>query len=131
MQASPTRWQAVCRGKALLKPRQIAEQWVKRFNAGDPAEVAELYHKDAVQQDVGQEPLTGRPAITAFLARCIEVDYAICIPEVIDECGDVAAIQWRTPSGKGVLTFFTVRDGRIAFQRGWPANYLCSSGATS
>ena len=42
-----------------------------------------------------------------------------CIPAVIHEAGDVAILEWRDPLGLRGCGFFTVREGRIAFQRGY------------
>ena len=45
--------------------------------------------------------------------------------EVVDRwvelfnAGDVAILDWRDPLGLRGCGFFTVRDGRIAFQRGY------------
>ncbi|SOZ22476.1 hypothetical protein CBM2609_U20002 [Cupriavidus taiwanensis] len=41
-----------------------------------------------------------------------------CIIEAIREAGDVAALEWRDPIGLSGCSSFTVRDSRIAFQRG-------------
>ncbi len=38
---------------------------------------------------------------------------------VRNEAGDVAALEWRDPLGLRGCGFFTVRDGRIVFQRGY------------
>jgi hypothetical protein len=55
-----------------------------------------------------------------------------CLVEAIHETGDVVALEWRDPLGLRGCGFFTVRDGRIAFQRllgqallpqdAWPAD---------
>ena len=67
-----------------MTPKQIVDIWVKRFNLGDADGLSELYHDDAVNHQVTQEPIEGRD------------------PNGLRGCG-----------------FFTVRDGRIAFQRGY------------
>lgn len=43
----------------------------------------------------------------------------VCITDAIHEAGDVAALEWRDPLGLRGCGFFTVREGRIAFQRGY------------
>ncbi len=65
------------------------EPWVERFNAGDANGLADLYHEDAINHQVTQEAV------------------------------EVAALEWRDPLGLRSCGFFTVRDGRIAFQRGY------------
>ncbi len=37
-----------------MTPRQIVEEWVRRFNSGDADGLAELYHQHAVNHQVVQ-----------------------------------------------------------------------------
>ena len=49
-----------------MTPRQVVEEWVRRFNSGDADRLSELYHEDAVNHQVVQEPIAaGSPS-----ARC-------------------------------------------------------------
>ena len=100
-------------------PRQVVEAWVERFNAGDAAGLAELYHDEAVNHQVVQAPVAGRDAIRAMFERDFAAADMVCIVEAIHEAGEVAALEWRDPLGLRGCGFFTVRDGRIAFQRGY------------
>lgn len=102
-----------------MTPRQVVETWVERFNAGDADGLAALYADDAVNHQVTQEPVEGREAIRAMFAREFAEADMTCIVEAIHEAGDVAALEWRDPLGLRGCGFFTVRDGRIAFQRGY------------
>lgn len=102
-----------------MTPRQLVELWVERFNAGDADALAELYHEDAINHQVTQEPIEGREAIRAMFEREFSAAEMLCIPEAIHEAGQVAALEWRDPIGLRGCGFFTVRDGRIAFQRGY------------
>ena len=102
-----------------MTPRQLVERWVERFNAGDAAGLAALYHEDAVNHQVVQDPVEGRAAIQAMFEREFAAADMVCIVEAIHEAGDVAALEWRDPLGLRGCGFFTVRDGRIAFQRGY------------
>ena len=99
--------------------RQVVEAWVERFNAGDAAGLAELYHDDAVNHQVVQAPVAGRDAIRAMFERDFAAADMVCIVEAIHEAGEVAALEWRDPLGLRGCGFFTVRGGRIAFQRGY------------
>ena len=99
--------------------RQVVETWVERFNAGDAAGLAELYHDDAVNHQVVQAPVAGRDAIRAMFERDFAAADMVCIVEAIHEAGEVVALEWRDPLGLRGCGFFTVRDGRIAFQRGY------------
>lgn len=102
-----------------MTPRQIVERWVERFNAEDAAGLAELYHEDAVNHQVTQDPIRGRAAIREMFEREFATADMTCIVEAIHEAGDVVALEWRDPLGLRGCGFFTVRDDRIAFQRGY------------
>jgi ketosteroid isomerase-like protein len=103
----------------VVSPRQLVEEFVKRFNEGDASALAELYHEDAVNHQVTQQPVKGRAAIRDMFDREFATITMVCIPEIIHEAGDVAILEWRDPLGLRGCGFFTVRDGRIAFQRGY------------
>lgn len=102
-----------------MTPKQLVQTWVERFNAGDAAGLAALYHDDAVNHQVTQTPIQGRDAIRAMFDREFAAAEMVCIVEAIHEAGDVAALEWRDPLGLRGCGFFTVLDGRIAFQRGY------------
>jgi ketosteroid isomerase-like protein len=105
-----------------MTPREVVESWVERFNAGDAAGLADLYHVDAVNHQVVQDPVHGGDAIRAMLERELAAADMVCIVEAIHEAGDVAALEWRDPLGLRGCGFFTVREGRISFQRGYWAS---------
>ena len=102
-----------------MSPREVVEEWVRRFNAADVAGLAELYHEDAVNHQVALEPVEGRAAIKAMFEREFATADMTCIPEIIHEAGDVAILEWRDPVGLRGCGFFTIREERIAFQRGY------------
>lgn len=102
-----------------MTPRQVVETWVERFNAGDADGMAALYHPDAVNHQVNQDPVEGRSAIHAMFVRDFAAAEMVCIVEAIHEAGEVAALEWRDPLGLRGCGFFTVRGGQIVFQRGY------------
>jgi hypothetical protein len=102
-----------------MTPRQVVEEWVRRFNSGDADGLAELYHEDAVNHQVVQEPIAGKVAIREMFRREFAAADMTCIPEVIYEAGNVAILEWRDPLGLRGCGFFTVMDDRIVFQRGY------------
>ena len=102
-----------------MSPREVVEEWVRRFNAADADGISELYHEDAVNHQVTQDPVEGRGAIKAMFEREFASAEMTCIPEIIHEAGDVAILEWRDPLGLRGCGFFTVRGERIAFQRGY------------
>lgn len=102
-----------------MTPRQVVELWIDRFNAADAGGIADLYDADAINHQVTQEPVAGRDAIRAMFEREFAQAEMVCIPEAIHDAGDVVALEWRDPLGLRGCGFFTVREGRIAFQRGY------------
>jgi ketosteroid isomerase-like protein len=104
---------------AGVTPKQVVDRWVELFNAGDADGLAALYHDDAVNHQVAEAPVEGRAAIRDMFRREFEAADMMCIPEAVHEAGDVAILEWRDPVGLRGCGFFTVRDGRIAFQRGY------------
>lgn len=102
-----------------MLPRQVVERWVEMFNAADADGLADLYHSDAINHQVTQEPVQGRDAIRAMFQREFATADMTCIVDALYEAGDVVALEWRDPLGLRGCGFFTVRNGRIAFQRGY------------
>jgi hypothetical protein len=102
-----------------MTPREVVEEWVRRFNAGDADRLAELYHDDAINHQVVQEPIAGKAAIREMFRREFAAAAMTCIPEAIHEAGEVAILEWKDPLGLRGCGFFTVRTSRIAFQRGY------------
>ena len=102
-----------------MTPKEVVERWVELFNAADADGLAALYLDDGVNHQVAESPVDGRDAIREMFAREFSAAEMTCIPEVIHEAGDVAILEWRDPLGLRGCGFFTVRDGRIAFQRGY------------
>ncbi len=72
-----------------------------------------------MNHQVTWDPIVGRDAIRAMFEREFATAEMVCIPEEIHEAGAVIALEWRDPLGLRGCGFFTIRDGRIAFQRGY------------
>jgi limonene-1,2-epoxide hydrolase len=102
-----------------LSPTKLVERWVECFNARDADALATLYHDDAVNHQVAESLIEGRVAIRDMFRREFASADMICIPEVIHEAGDIAVLEWRDPVGLRGCGVFTVRQGRIVFQRGY------------
>jgi ketosteroid isomerase-like protein len=102
-----------------MSPKDVIAQWVERFNAADADGLAALYREDAVNHQVTQEPVEGRDAIRAMFEREFATAEMTCIVEAVHEAGDVAVLEWSDPLGLRGCGIFTVREGRIAFQRGY------------
>jgi ketosteroid isomerase-like protein len=102
-----------------MRAKEIVRAWVDAFNRADVEGLASLYHPDAVNHQVALEPVEGREAIRAMFAREFGAAKMVCIVENLFEDGDWAILEWRDPLGLRRRGFFQVRDGKIAFQRGY------------
>ena len=102
-----------------MKPKEVVEAWVRRFNAGDADGLAKLYAETAVNHQVTQDPVEGREAIRSMFQKEFSAAEMTCLIDVIHEAGDVAILEWRDPLGLRGCGFFTVQRGKITFQRGY------------
>ena len=102
-----------------MTAKEVVARWVELFNAGDADGLAALYHDGAINHQVAEPAVEGRSAIRDMFRREFAAAEMTCICEVIHEAGDVAILEWRDPHGLRGCGFFTVYDGRIAFQRGY------------
>jgi uncharacterized protein (TIGR02246 family) len=82
-----------------MTPRQVVEEWVRRFNAADADGIAELYRDDATNHQVVQKPVIGKAAIREMFRREFAVAKMVCIPVMIHEAGNVAILEWKDPLG--------------------------------
>jgi ketosteroid isomerase-like protein len=102
-----------------MTSRRVVEKWIELFNAADADGLAALYHEDAINHQVANQPLVGRAAILETFKQEFATADMVCIVEAIHEAGDVTALEWRDPMGMRGCGFFTVKDGKIVFQRGY------------
>ena len=102
-----------------MTPKALVVQWVALFNKGDAAAIAALYAEDATNHQVAETPVTGRDAIEAMFKGQFAAAKMVCIPENLFEDGNWAILEWRDPKGLRGCGFFQVKDGKIAFQRGY------------
>ena len=99
--------------------RAVVERWVAAFNAGDVEALASLYHEDAVNHQVAEDPVKGRRAIRSMFESEFATATMVCLVERIFEDGDWAILEWRDPLGLLGCGFFHVVEGRIRLQRGY------------
>lgn len=101
------------------RPKAVVQAWLDAFNRADADALAALYLPDATNHQVAESPVVGRDAIRAMFAAGFASADMVCIPENLFEDGDWAILEWRDPKGLRGCGFFQIRDGRIAFQRGY------------
>lgn len=102
-----------------MKPIELVEEWIRRFNAADVEGLAALYAIDAVNHQVVTEPLIGREAIRNMFRIEFARATMVCRKENLFECGDWAILEWSDPLGLRGCGFFQVKTDLIVFQRGY------------
>lgn len=102
-----------------MKPKEVIENWVNLFNKGDARNIAELYHPDAINHQVANDPVEGKIEIRNLFETEFAAADMTCIPENIFEDGEWAILEWKDPLGLRGCGFFQVIEGKIKFQRGY------------
>ncbi len=100
-------------------PKQIVMQWVEVFNQGDAREIAKLYHTNAINHQVANEPVIGKDAIYTMFENEFDAADMVCIVEHIFEDGEWAILEWKDPLGLRGCGFFHIVEGKIKYQRGY------------
>ena len=100
-------------------PRTIPEKWLKAFNEADADALAALYHEDAINHQVANEPVSGRDNIATMFRAEFAAAEMVCIPVNIFEDGEHAILEWTDPLGMQGCGFFHITDGKIKHQRGY------------
>jgi len=102
-----------------MTPKELVKKWVDIFNSGNAEEISELYHEDAINHQVTNDPVEGREAIKQMFVDEFAAAEMTCIVENIFEDGEWAILEWKDPMGLRGCGFFQVIDGKIKFQRGY------------
>ena len=103
----------------IMTPKQIIQKWILIFNKGNATEIAELYHRDAINHQVTNEPVVGKKAIQQMFAAEFAAAEMTCIVENLFEDGNWAILEWKDPLGLRGCGFFQIEDDKIKFQRGY------------
>jgi len=102
-----------------MSPKDIVRSWIAAFNRADVDALAALYAEDAINHQVAYEPLSGRAAIRGLFELEFSRAEMTCIEDNLFQDGDWAILEWRDPKGLRGCGFSQIRDGKIAFQRGY------------
>ena len=102
-----------------MQPKDLVNQWVEAFNAGDAEAIAEFYHEDAINHQVVNEPVVGKAAIKSMFADEFANADMVCLIENIFQDGDWAILEWQDPLGLRGCGFFQFKDNKIKLQRGY------------
>ncbi|MBB3186622.1 nuclear transport factor 2 family protein [Microbacter margulisiae] len=102
-----------------MKPNEIVRTFVELFNRKDVNGLAALYHEDAINYQVANEPIIGKENIKEMFASEFAAADMVCIVENIFEDGEWSILEWKDPLGLRGCGFFHVVDDKIKFQRGY------------
>lgn len=102
-----------------MKPKELILKWIDLFNQADSEGISELYHDDAINHQVANDPITGKQAIKEMFANEFTTANMVCISENIFEDGEWAILEWKDPLGLRGCGFFHIIDGKIKLQRGY------------
>lgn len=113
-----------------MQPKKVLLKWIDAFNKADCKTLSELYHEDAINHQVANEPVQGKSAIKKMFENEFAMAEMVCIPENIFEDGEWAIMEWKDPKGLRGCGFFHVTDGKIKLQRGYwdKLSFLKSNG---
>jgi limonene-1,2-epoxide hydrolase len=103
----------------MIKPKALVQKWVDLFNAADAQGLANLYHDDAINHQVANEPISGKSAIYEMFKSEFAQAEMTCVVEQILEDGEWAIMEWKDPLGLRGCGFFQVIEGKIKLQRGY------------
>lgn len=102
-----------------MTPKETIIRWLELFNNADAEGITALYHEDATNHQVVNEPIEGKARIGEMFVQEFQSAEMVCIPEHIFEDGEWAILEWRDPKGLRGCGFFHVTSGKIKFQRGY------------
>lgn len=102
-----------------MRPKEIVNQWVDAFNAADVESLIALYHEEAINHQVANQPVEGKAAIKEMFTNEFATAKMVAIVENIFEDGQWAILEWKDPLGIRGCGFFHVVNGKILFQRGY------------
>ncbi len=103
----------------MTQPKELVKQWVELFNQVNTNKIAELYHDDAVNHQVANEPVNGKENIRKMFEGEFTAVEMVCMVENLFEDSEWAILEWRDPLGLRGCEFFHVVDGEIKCQRGY------------
>jgi len=102
-----------------MKPKELLLAWIDAFNRADSKALSELYHENAVNHQVANEPVEGKAAIKKMFEEEFAQADMVCVPENIFHDGEWAIMEWKDPNGLRGCGFFHVVEGKIKLQRGY------------
>ena len=103
----------------MLRPKEVVCKWVDAFNNHDVEAIVSLYHDNATNHQVTNDPVIGIDAIREMFTTEFATADMTAIVENIFEDGQWAILERKDPLGLRGCGFFHVVNGKILFQRGY------------
>ena len=101
----------------MLRPKEVVCKWVDAFNNHDVEAIVSLYHDNATNHQVTNDPVIGIDAIREMFTTEFATADMTAIVENIFEDGQWAILEWKDPLGLRGCGFFHVVNGKILEQR--------------
>ncbi len=102
-----------------MSPKKVILKWIELFNQRKADDLANLYHEDAINHQVTNNPIEGKIAIKEMFVKEFAEAEMVCIIENIFEDGEWSILEWKDPLGLRGCGFFHVINGKIKSQRGY------------
>ena len=106
-----------------MKPKELIEKWIEIFNEGNADKITELYHLDAINHQVANEPIEGKEQIKEMFITEFSQAAMTCIIENIFEDGDWTILEWKDPLGLRGCGFFIFKMKKLFFREDTGTNY--------
>lgn len=102
-----------------MSPKELILKWVEIFNDNNALDISELYHDNAINHQVANEPVEGKQAIYEMFHTEFNNAKMTCIVENLFQDGEWAILEWKDPNGLRGCGFFQMKENKIIFQRGY------------
>ena len=102
-----------------MSPKETINKLVELFNKNDANGLAELYHDDAINHQVVNDPVLGKESIKEMYKEEFASADLFCIVENIFEEGEWVTLEWKDPYGLRGCDIYQIIDGKIKMQRGY------------
>jgi limonene-1,2-epoxide hydrolase len=102
-----------------MRPKDIVKEWIDLFNQGNAEKIAELYHNNAVNHQVANNPVEGKENIKKMFLDDFSKAKMVCIMENLFEDGEWCILEWKDPKELRGCGFFQIVNDKIIFQRGY------------
>lgn len=102
-----------------MRPKELIKKWLVTFGNKDVEALVSLYHDNATNHQVANEPVIGKINIKIMFEKEFATVEMVTIVENIFEDGEWGILEWKDPLGLRDCGFFHVVESKILVQRGY------------